>query len=136
MPQTLRYSVVAAVQTLWLASRAHGLGLGWVSILDPERLAGDLGVPPPWELVAYCCIGYPEREEDRPELDRAGWQGRFVHDLSRPEGMQAKLMSSARARAFGWAPPGKAAFTASIDAAIAAYRRRKRGPIAQPGARD
>ena len=76
MPQTLRYSVVTVVQTLWLALRAHGLGLGWVSILDPERLAGDLGVPPPWELVAYCCIGYPEREEERPELDRAGWQGR------------------------------------------------------------
>lgn len=76
MPDTLRYSVVAAVQTLWLALRASGLGLGWVSILDPERLAADLGVPPSWELVAYCCIGHPEREQDRPELARAGWQGR------------------------------------------------------------
>ena len=76
MPETLRYSVVAAVQTLWLALRASGLGLGWVSILDPERLAADLGVSPSWDLVAYCCIGYPERESDRPELARAGWQER------------------------------------------------------------
>lgn len=76
MPETLRYSVVAAVQTLWLALRASGLGLGWVSILDPERLSADLGVPPSWALVAYCCIGYPDRERDRPELARAGWQGR------------------------------------------------------------
>ncbi len=76
MPETLRYSVVASVQTLWLALRASGVGLGWVSILDPERLAADLDVPPSWALVDYCCIGYPEREQDQPELQEAGWERR------------------------------------------------------------
>lgn len=74
MPETLRYSVVTMIQTLWLALRANGLGLGWVSILDPARLAADLDIPASWALVAYCCIGYPEQEQDQPELLRAGWE--------------------------------------------------------------
>jgi 5,6-dimethylbenzimidazole synthase len=74
MPEMLRYSVVTAVQTLWLALRAGGLGMGWVSILDPGRLARDLDVPPSWALIAYCCIGYPEQEQEQPELLRAGWE--------------------------------------------------------------
>lgn len=74
MPETLRYSVVASIQTLWLALRASGVGLGWVSILDPRRLAADLDVPPSWALIAYCCIGYPEREQEQPELLQAGWE--------------------------------------------------------------
>ena len=76
MPATLTYSVVAAVNTLWLAARAEGIGLGWVSILDPDELARNLDVPVTWELVAYLCIGYPVEEHDDPELQRAGWQKR------------------------------------------------------------
>jgi 5,6-dimethylbenzimidazole synthase len=74
MPETLRYSVVTAVHTLWLMARAHGLGVGWVSILDPEAVACDLEVPASWSLVAYLCIGWPVEETDRPELERRGWQ--------------------------------------------------------------
>ncbi len=62
MPETLRYSVVASTQTLWLALRASGIGLGWLSILDPERLAAALDLPTPWAPVAYWRTGYPERE--------------------------------------------------------------------------
>lgn len=76
MPEMRRYSVVCAVMQLWLAARAEGLGLGWVSILDPDRLARDLGVPPDWSLVAYLCLGYPEETHDDPELERAGWEHR------------------------------------------------------------
>ena len=76
MPETLSYSVVAAVTTLWLAARAEGIGLGWVSILDPDEVARALDVPAAWKLVAYLCIGYPIEEHDDPELDRAGWQKR------------------------------------------------------------
>ena len=76
MPEMRAYSVVCAVMQLWLVARAHGLGLGWVSILDPERLARDLGVPPAWRLVAYLCLGYPEEEHEDPELERAGWEAR------------------------------------------------------------
>ncbi|MEO9327740.1 5,6-dimethylbenzimidazole synthase [Gordonia aurantiaca] len=76
IPETLEYSVVAAITTMWLAARARGVGVGWVSILDPDEVTAVLGVPPRWKLVAYLCIGYPERESDVPELERVGWQER------------------------------------------------------------
>jgi 5,6-dimethylbenzimidazole synthase len=76
MPETLAYSAVAAVQTLWLAARAHGIGVGWVSILDPERVRTVLDVPESWSLVAYLCLGHPEEEHVDPELERHGWQRR------------------------------------------------------------
>jgi 5,6-dimethylbenzimidazole synthase len=81
MPETLRYSVVAAVQTLWLAARAEGLGLGWVSILEPDTVRRVLDVPDSWTLVAYLCIGRPVEEHLDPELDRYRWQKRL--DVSR-----------------------------------------------------
>jgi 5,6-dimethylbenzimidazole synthase len=77
MPETLRYSVVGAIQTLWLAARAHGLGIGWVSILEPDTVSAALDVPPTWTLVAYLCIGWPAEEHIDPELERHGWQERL-----------------------------------------------------------
>jgi 5,6-dimethylbenzimidazole synthase len=77
MPETLGYSVVAAIQTLWLAARAEGLGLGWVSILEPEVIHRALEVPRTWTLVAYLCIGWPVEEHLDPELDRLRWQQRL-----------------------------------------------------------
>jgi 5,6-dimethylbenzimidazole synthase len=77
MPETLRYSVVTAVQILWLAARAEGLGVGWVSILDPDAACRTLELPRDWSLVAYLCIGWPEEEHDDPELERHGWQERL-----------------------------------------------------------
>lgn len=76
MPETLAYSVVGAVHTLWLAARAEGIGLGWLSILDPEQLNRDLAVPASWRFIAYLCIGWPEEEHSDPELERHGWQAR------------------------------------------------------------
>ncbi len=76
MPEMRRYSVVCAVMQMWLAARARGLGIGWVSIVDPHRLASDLAVPEGWSLVAYLCLGYPVEEHTDPELARAGWQDR------------------------------------------------------------
>lgn len=77
MPETLHYSVVAAINILWLAARAHGVGVGWVSIIDPEDVVALLDVPDDWALVAYLCIGYPQEEHLDPELERAGWQERI-----------------------------------------------------------
>jgi len=77
MPETLRYSVIAAIQTLWLAARAEGLGLGWVSILEPEIVRQALDVPDSWTLMAYLCIGQPIEEHLDPELDRHRWQERL-----------------------------------------------------------
>jgi 5,6-dimethylbenzimidazole synthase len=76
-PETLRDSVVAAVQTFWLAARAHGLGVGWVSILCPGRVRAILDVPAAWDLVAYLCVGHPVEEHKDPELERHGWQARL-----------------------------------------------------------
>jgi 5,6-dimethylbenzimidazole synthase len=76
MPETIRYSVVAAIQTLWLAARAEGLGVGWVSILDPDAARAALDLPADWSFVAYLCLGWPERDHDVPELEREGWEQR------------------------------------------------------------
>jgi 5,6-dimethylbenzimidazole synthase len=76
MNEARRYSVVSAIMSFWLIARAHSLGLGWVSILDPEQLCGDLGVPMDWTLVAYLCVGYPEKESLQPELESKGWEDR------------------------------------------------------------
>ncbi len=76
MPETLRYSVVGAVHTLWLAARAEGIGVGWVSILEPEVVTRVLEAPADWTLVAYLCLGWPVEEHLDPELERAGWQAR------------------------------------------------------------
>ena len=80
MPETIRYSVVAAIQTLWLAARAEGLGLGWISILDPEAVGSTLDLPPSWTFIAYLCLGWPEEEHDDPELERHGWQERLCEE--------------------------------------------------------
>ncbi|WP_417453049.1 5,6-dimethylbenzimidazole synthase [Kiloniella sp.] len=77
MPEMLRYSAVLSVHTLWLAARAKGIGLGWVSIIDPDAVKQTLEVPDEWTLVAYCCIGYPTEEKDTPELVTLGWQDRL-----------------------------------------------------------
>jgi 5,6-dimethylbenzimidazole synthase len=76
LPGTLRDSVLCAIQNLWLASRARGMAVGWISILDPEELREPLGLPPEWQWVAYLCMGWPEQERDHPELETAGWEHR------------------------------------------------------------
>lgn len=82
MPETLEYSVIGAISTLWLAARAHGVGLGWVSICAPDRVCEILTVPAGWQLVAYLCLGYPEAEHCLPELEREGWQKRVETQLT------------------------------------------------------
>ncbi len=77
MPEARRYSVVAAVFQFWLTARAHGLGVGWVSILDPTQLARDLDVPESWRLVAWLCVGWPVEESAEPELEKLGWEKRI-----------------------------------------------------------
>ena len=71
------YSSVCAVQNLWLAARAEGLGLGWVSILDQKRLKQVLGIPRRVVPVAYVCLGYVSHFFDKPELQSAGWRPRL-----------------------------------------------------------
>ena len=74
MPEMLDYSVVAAITQFWLAARVQGVGVGWVSILEPEVVCEALGVPPAWKLIAWLCVGWPEAESELPELVKAGWE--------------------------------------------------------------
>lgn len=76
MVETRRYSVVCATMQLWLAARARGLGMGWVSILDPAAVSRALDTAPEWRLIAYLCLGYPAEEHLDAELERAGWEAR------------------------------------------------------------
>ncbi|WP_271951454.1 5,6-dimethylbenzimidazole synthase [Ruegeria faecimaris] len=76
MPEMRRYSVVSAVTLFWLALRTEGMGLGWVSILDPERMARDLNVSDSWRLIGYFCVGWPEEHSETPELQQSGWEFR------------------------------------------------------------
>jgi len=78
MPEMAEYSVVTAVSMMWLAARAEGIGMGWVSILDPLRMNGILDLPEPWRFIGYFCLGYPQSESDQPELERAGWEQRRI----------------------------------------------------------
>jgi len=76
MPATIDYSAVMAVHTLWLAARAEGIGMGWVSILDPAEMADILETPPEWTLIGYFCLGYPSEAHEVPTLEREGWESR------------------------------------------------------------
>ena len=76
MPEMIEYSAVTAVHTIWLAARAQGIGMGWVSILDPKAIAMLLEVPPQWRFIGYFCLGHPQADDTTPELEQAGWERR------------------------------------------------------------
>ncbi|AMN40844.1 nitroreductase [Rhodoplanes sp. Z2-YC6860] len=76
MPMTIEYSAVAAVNLIWLAARAEGIGMGWVSILDPNEVKSVLDVPSEWSFIGYFCVGYPQNDSDTPTLETDGWESR------------------------------------------------------------
>jgi 5,6-dimethylbenzimidazole synthase len=80
-PATDMYSTICAVQNLWLAARAESLGVGWVSILDFDRVRDLLAIPLEVVPIAYLCVGYVSEFPARPELETAGWESR--EDLAR-----------------------------------------------------
>ncbi|MET9155036.1 nicotinate-nucleotide--dimethylbenzimidazole phosphoribosyltransferase [Streptomyces griseoflavus] len=75
-PQMAPYSSALAVENLWLAARAEGLGVGWVSFFDEREMVRALGLPEHLEVVAYLCVGYVDEFPDEPELTQAGWSKR------------------------------------------------------------
>ena len=80
MPEALRYSTVLAIHTMWLTAQSRGIGIGWVSILDPQSVTDMLDVPQEWRLIALLCLGYPADHADIPELEQCGWQDRHGPD--------------------------------------------------------
>ncbi|MDX3329937.1 nicotinate-nucleotide--dimethylbenzimidazole phosphoribosyltransferase, partial [Streptomyces sp. ME02-6979-3A] len=75
-PQMAPYSSALAVENLWLAARAEGLGVGWVSFFDEREMVRALGLPEHLEVVAYLCVGYVDEFPEEPELMQAGWSKR------------------------------------------------------------
>jgi len=75
-PESLRASACCAVQNLWLAARAEGIGVGWVSIVEPEVLCAELALPAGVEPVAYLCVGHPCAFRERPMLEETRWAKR------------------------------------------------------------
>jgi nicotinate-nucleotide--dimethylbenzimidazole phosphoribosyltransferase len=75
-PEAVRASACCAVQNLWLAARAEGVGVGWVSIVEPTILRRELGLPPGVEPIAYLCMGRPVAFRERPMLEELGWRPR------------------------------------------------------------
>jgi 5,6-dimethylbenzimidazole synthase len=76
MPEMIEYSVVTAIHALWLVARSEGIGMGWVSILDPTSLAATLDIPAEWRCIGYFCLGLPTEEDEVPALERQGWETR------------------------------------------------------------
>lgn len=76
IPETARYSTVCAIQNLWLAARVEGLGVGWVSIIDPNALRTIFHVPTGLSIVAYLCVGYVSAFAEEPDLVSADWESR------------------------------------------------------------
>jgi nicotinate-nucleotide--dimethylbenzimidazole phosphoribosyltransferase len=75
-PEAVRASACCAVQNLWLAARAEGVGVGWVSIVEPAVLREELALPPGVEPIAYLCVGRPKSFRARPMLEETGWRAR------------------------------------------------------------
>ncbi|MEN3031489.1 5,6-dimethylbenzimidazole synthase [Chromobacterium amazonense] len=76
LPEMDLASVACAIQNMWLAARAEGLGLGWVSIFDPAKLAALLSIPPGARPVAILCIGHVEAFYEKPMLEQESWASR------------------------------------------------------------
>jgi 5,6-dimethylbenzimidazole synthase len=79
MPETLDYSTMMAIHSLWLVARVLNLGVGWVSILDVAEIRTILDPDPAWRFAAYLCVGYPVFHAPQPLLQECGWQHNVEH---------------------------------------------------------
>ncbi|MFE0104247.1 nicotinate-nucleotide--dimethylbenzimidazole phosphoribosyltransferase [Streptomyces sp. NPDC059009] len=159
-PQMAPYSSALAVENLWLAARAEGLGVGWVSFFDEREMVRTLGLPEHLEVVAYLCVGYVDEFPDEPELMQAGWSKRrplswVVHEETygrralpgeEPHDLLAETVASIRpldAKALGEAwerqkrmtkPAGALGMLEIISAQLSGLSRMCPPPIPEPAA--
>ncbi len=108
-PETDVYSTCLAVQNIWLAARAEGLGVGWVSILKLGELRDILAIPPHVVPVAYLCVGWPVDLPPRPMLQDSGWRERLaLRSVIRGERFDSQgdlpdeVLSQVEAEVAGW----------------------------------
>ncbi|MGH2803538.1 MAG: 5,6-dimethylbenzimidazole synthase, partial [Thermoleophilaceae bacterium] len=115
------YSTACAVQNLWLAARAEGLGVGWVSFYRPDDLRAVLGIPARVDPIAYLCVGWPDERPVRPGLEAAGWSSRLpleavvMEERWRGEQPTSNGDSTGPAPAARAGEPDRAAATAARD---------------------
>ncbi|MEU1178343.1 nicotinate-nucleotide--dimethylbenzimidazole phosphoribosyltransferase [Streptomyces sp. NPDC005820] len=159
-PQMAPYSSALAVENLWLAARAEGLGVGWVSFFDEREMVRALGLPDHLEVVAYLCVGYVDEFPPEPELMQAGWAKRrplswVVHEETYgrralpgedPHDLLAETVASVRpldAKALGEAwerqkrmtkPAGALGMLEIISAQLSGLSRQCPPPIPEPAA--
>jgi nicotinate-nucleotide--dimethylbenzimidazole phosphoribosyltransferase len=130
IPETDVYSTACAIENLWLAARAEGLGVGWVSFYRPEDLRAVLGIPGRVDPIAYLCVGWPDERPVRPGLEAAGWSGRAP--------LEAVVMQerwSAAAPGAGAAAPDRSAATPAAplpDRAAATAARDRSDRLVKP----
>jgi len=97
LPEMDIASVSCAIQNLWLAARAEGIGMGWVSMFDPAALAALLGLPPDAKPVAILCLGYVPAFYEAPMLEQTGWrQPRPLADMLMENGWQPRPAHDAK----------------------------------------
>ncbi|WP_189873779.1 nicotinate-nucleotide--dimethylbenzimidazole phosphoribosyltransferase [Streptomyces bluensis] len=159
-PQMAPYSSALAVENLWLAARAEGLGVGWVSFFDEREMVRALGLPEHLEVVAYLCVGYVDEFPEEPELLQAGWSKRrplswVVHEETygrralpgeEPHDLLAETVAGIRpldAKALGEAwerqkrmtkPAGALGMLEIISAQLSGLSRQCPPPIPEPAA--
>ncbi|MGW5133482.1 nicotinate-nucleotide--dimethylbenzimidazole phosphoribosyltransferase [Streptomyces sp. NPDC004135] len=159
-PQMAPYSAALAVENLWLAARAEGLGVGWVSFFDEREMVRALGLPEHLEVIAYLCVGYVDEFPDEPELLQAGWSKRrplswVVHEETygrralpgeEPHDLLAETVAQIRpldAKALGEAwerqkrmtkPAGALGMLEIISAQLSGLSRQCPPPIPEPAA--
>ncbi|MGW0573212.1 nicotinate-nucleotide--dimethylbenzimidazole phosphoribosyltransferase [Streptomyces tauricus] len=159
-PQMAPYSSALAVENLWLAARAEGLGVGWVSFFDEREMVRGLGLPEHLEVVAYLCVGYVDEFPDEPELMQSGWSKRrplswVVHEETygrralpgeEPHDLLAETITNIRpldAKALGEAwerqkrmtkPAGALGMLEIISAQLSGLSRMCPPPIPEPAA--
>ncbi|MFJ7333478.1 nicotinate-nucleotide--dimethylbenzimidazole phosphoribosyltransferase [Streptomyces sp. NPDC101116] len=159
-PQMAPYSAALAVENLWLAARAEGLGVGWVSFFDERETVRALGLPEHLEIIAYLCVGYVDEFPDEPELLQAGWSKRrplswVVHEETygrralpgeEPHDLLAETVAQIRpldAKALGEAwerqkrmtkPAGALGMLEIISAQLSGLSRQCPPPIPEPAA--
>ncbi|MDO8189441.1 5,6-dimethylbenzimidazole synthase [Conexibacter sp. JD483] len=139
IPETDVYSAACAIQNLWLAARAEGLGIGWVSFYRPDDLRALLDIPARVDPMAWLCVGWPDERPVRPGLEAAGWSSRLPldavvmderWDASAPSSAQAAPASAQAAPSSAQdAPAGRAA---APDRAAAIAARDRSDQLAKP----
>lgn len=132
IPETDVYSVACAIENLWLAARAEGLGVGWVSFYRPDDLRALLGIPARVDPMAWLCVGWPDERPVRPGLEAAGWSSRLPLDaVVMDERWDASAPTSAQA-APQTAQPAPASAQAAPDRAAAIAARDRSDQLAKP----